>query len=100
MCLQNKIKNLLTSDIITITSDQLYELQRIGELIYEEDTLISDFIRLFKMENFYLFQEHTPKYEILLRKFDDKNVAERFIEDRLKLYEKMWNGCGCRINYF
>lgn len=26
--------------------------------------------------------------------------AHRFVEQRLATYERMWNGCGCRVDYY
>ena len=28
-----------------------------------------------------------------------RETAERFVEDRLSDYERMWDGCGCKIEY-
>jgi len=83
-----------------ISEEQLKKLKNSSKLIYEENTLISDYIRIFKMNEFYIFQERTPKGEILIRKFDDESKAKQLINSRLDIYEKMWNGCGCKVDYF
>ena len=38
--------------------------------------------------------------ERVLRLFPDAAAAERFLADRLASYERMWDGCGCRIDYY
>ena len=38
--------------------------------------------------------------ERVLRHFPDAGAAGRFIADRLAAYERMWDGCGCRIDYY
>ena len=38
--------------------------------------------------------------ERVVRLLADEDEAKRFIEDRLSRYERMWDGCGCRIDYY
>ncbi len=47
-----------------------------------------------------MVQETTDKGKIVLRRFDSDGEAFRFVADRLDTYERMWDGCGCRIDYF
>jgi len=88
------------STYTTINKEQLHEIKSSSELIYEEDTLISDFIRIFKINDLYIFQEKTPKGKILTRKFENESDAKNMVNIRLDIYEKMWNGCGCKVDYF
>ncbi len=36
----------------------------------------------------------------ILRRFEDEREVERFVQRRLDQYERMWDGCGCRIDYY
>jgi hypothetical protein len=36
----------------------------------------------------------------VVRRLGDRAAADRFIQDRLAQYERMWDGCGCRIDYY
>lgn len=38
--------------------------------------------------------------ERAIRYLGDADAARRFVVDRLAQYERMWEGCGCRIDYF
>jgi len=69
-------------------------------MIIEEDTYISDKIRLFEFEDDLIIQEKTTKDEYLLRVMKTKKEAEEFIKERLEIYNRMWDGCGCRIDYY
>ncbi len=68
--------------------------------ILERDTLISGYIRILKWHQYYLTQETTDKNEIALRLFRSKEEAEYLVNDHLNTYEDMWNGCGCKVNYY
>lgn len=38
--------------------------------------------------------------DVAVRPLADEEAVELFIADRLALYEKMWDGCGCRPDYW
>ena len=46
-----------------------------------------------------VIQEETPNGEVLLRRLDSRASAEQFVEGWLADYERMWDGCGCKIDY-
>ena len=89
-----------TANFVIISNSELQFLLSHGSTIIEQNTFLSDFIRLFQFNEIYFVQEKSPKGEYILRKFDFVEPAESFIKDRLDIYEKMWDGCGCKINYY
>jgi hypothetical protein len=36
----------------------------------------------------------------VLRQLEGPAAVRRFVTDRLDTYERMWNGCGCKIDYY
>lgn len=36
----------------------------------------------------------------VLRPLADQFAVRSFVTDRLDTYERMWNGCGCKIDYY
>jgi hypothetical protein len=46
-----------------------------------------------------MVQEETPDRVVLTRRMATREAAEAFVNDRLEIYERMWDGCGCKINY-
>ena len=100
MNINSLLKQSENSAFIKISEEQFDELKKSSVLIYEENTLISDFVRIYQVNDIFIFQEKTPKGEILIRKYKNKSEAKNLINNRLYIYEKMWNGCGCKIDYF
>lgn len=47
-----------------------------------------------------LFQEFTDKGEAAVRKVNNMPEAESIINERLETYDRMWDGCGCRVDYY
>lgn len=85
---------------LKITLDQVNELLTNCQLLIEHDTMVSDKIRLFLCGETYLVQEKSDKDEFLVRAFDTELQARQFIMDRMKIYEDMWDGCGCKVYYY
>ena len=88
-----------TKNIVLISSQELNTLLSRVEIVLEVDTLISHMIRILKVNATFWVQEKSPKNEIILRTFTSEKAAKGFVDDRLQIYEKMWDGCGCKIGY-
>lgn len=98
--LTNILIEFKAREIVFLPGENLTEFLNSVKIVSESDTLISDFIRIVCFQDWFIVQEKSPKNEILLRKFPDHESAAVFIDGRLKIYEKMWDGCGCKINYY
>ena len=83
-----------------ISEETLNSLLSDSEILIEKDTLISDKIRLLKFEDNFLIQEKSNKDELLIRLMKSKKEGEEFINSRMETYDKMWDGCGCKVEYY
>ncbi|HHE54572.1 MAG TPA: hypothetical protein ENL21_02240 [Caldithrix abyssi] len=88
------------SKYLKISLEQVQELLDNCQLLVEHDTMVSDKIRLFLCGETYLVQEKTDKDDFLLRAFETELQARQFIMERMKIYEDMWDGCGCKVYYY
>ena len=93
------IKSLKSSYVI-IDETELKSIFSVFEIVREENTHLSDFIRILSFENKFFIQEISFKKEILIRKMDSIEDAEKFMQERLDFYERKWDGCGCKIDYY
>ena len=80
--------------------EELSELRTCAELVSEEDTYLSDMIRIFRLNDLVLIQEITDKTQIIVRAAASLEDARAFVARRLETYERMWDGCGCSVSYF
>lgn len=83
-----------------INKEELQEFISSSQLIKEVDTHLSDFIRILEYNNEIFIQEMSNKNEIIIRKMFSLEQAEQFIKERLDFYDRKWDGCGCKINYY
>ncbi|MBE0538077.1 MAG: hypothetical protein IH620_00065 [Ignavibacterium sp.] len=88
------------SKYIIIQEDELKNVLDHIETIRVEDTQLSDLIRLLKYEGKLFIQETNFKKEIIIRKINSMQDADLFIKERLDYYERKWDGCGCKIDYY
>jgi hypothetical protein len=100
MNLQRIIASAKKKKYLIISEVELNELLANSKLMIEESTYISDKIRLLKYKTDLLIQEKTTKHEYLIRVMKTKKEAEDFIKDRLEIYNRMWDGCGCKVKYY
>ena len=91
---------VLNSNYLIIEDDDLKSVLNSSEIIREEDTHLSDFIRILKYDGNLFAQEITFKKEIIVRKMNSIEDADNFVQERLDYYERKWDGCGCKIDYY
>jgi hypothetical protein len=99
-----KISDVISSakkkKFLTISRDELNDILTQSKILIEENTYISDKIRLLEYEDELILQEKTTKDEYLIRRMSTQKEAEQLIKERLEIYNRMWDGCGCRIEYY
>jgi hypothetical protein len=100
MNLTKAIASASKKKYLIISELELKELLQLSKIIIEENTYISDKIRLLKFKDELLLQEKSTKDEYLIRIMKTKKEAEEFIKQRLEIYNRMWDGCGCRVEYY
>ena len=100
MKLSKTIDSVKKIKYLIISEEELDELLSTSELLVEENTYMSDKIRLLKYRDQLILQEKTTKDEYIIRSMNTKEDAEKFINERLEVYNRMWDGCGCKVEYY
>jgi len=100
MNLEKVVSTLKRKKYLIISEAELNELLSKSELLLEENTYLSDKIRLLKYNDDLLIQEKSTKEEFLVRRMNTKKEAEDLIKERLDIYNRMWDGCGCKVDYY
>jgi hypothetical protein len=97
---QELIKTLEQGEYAIISNDELQELLQNSKSKTITNTMISGNIYLLKVCNNIIVIEQSDKNELLARIFSFEDDAEAFVKDRMETYEKMWDGCGCKVKYY
>ncbi len=98
--LDKVLKKLDAQTVVILIEEELSCLMEEIEVVGEKDTYFRDMIRILGSQDIFLIQEKSDKDEILIRKADSLEEGQKFIRNRLAVYENMWNGCGCKVNYY
>lgn len=100
MNMEKLIEEIQDKLIHVMSPARLDDLLNSCEIVLERDTLISGFIRILKYKKYFLTQETTTKNEVILRLYNNKKNAEELVSEHLETYDRMWDGCGCKVNYY
>lgn len=99
MDIDDLLERLSDAARLGLSPDELAGLLEEAELVREEDTCISGMIRILRLKNTVLVQEQAPDREIVIRIRPTVEAAAEFVAGRLETYERMWDGCGCKVDY-
>ena len=94
------IRDLKNRPYVIIPSNELQRFLDEVEILDETNTHMSDFLRIVKYDAYLLVQELSPKDEVIIRPMTSMASARDFIAERMDIYEKMWDGCGCKVKYY
>jgi len=84
---------VMTSDAWDAIADAFEEIER------HATGIAGDLLIVRSGETVAAVEQPSPK-ERVLRKLEDAQAACLFVQERMVKYERMWDGCGCRIDYY
>lgn len=90
--LEGLLKSLKERSPVPLAREELASLLETARLVREENTGVAGKIRVLVADGTVLVQEETPKHDILLRSRPRLEEAMEFVDRRLALYERMWDG--------
>jgi hypothetical protein len=94
------LNNLLsTGKIVELPLDTGQRLADRFELLEDYKTGMVGHLLVIRGSAGYVVVEEQDRYRRVLRRFEEKLSALHFIRDRLDAYERMWDGCCCKIDY-
>ena len=91
---------LCRRSLISVDRDVLGDLLEAAEVLRQDETCVTGWIRILSVDGAIVVQEETQDGDVLLRRMPSVEAARRVVEHRLASYERMWDGCGCKIDYF
>lgn len=92
MTVQRLLDELARSSPARLAGEQLNALLDAADLVREENTGVAGPLRVLMLDDVVLVQEQTPQRELLLRTRSTLEEAMEFVDRRLQIYERMWDG--------
>lgn len=97
----DEISRRLNSErLIILNRSEMDALSGVMEVIRHYSTLGHGELTEAGYRGFHLVVEEPEPGEYAVRRFADRKELQLFMERRLGQYERMWDGCGCRIDYY
>ena len=95
------LRRLERERVAVLDASELSDLLEATEVIRERDTRIAGPIRILRAGEHVLVQERTSTTgDVVVREVASEEEAVRFVEQRMADYDRMWDGCGCKIDYY
>jgi hypothetical protein len=86
------LARLTAAPVVAVSPDELESVLAEAEVARLVETSLSGPIRVLAAADRILVQERTPEGQLLLRQLESRADADRFVDDRLAAYERMWDG--------
>ena len=96
---QTLMDRLETGATVLLSCDEWDALRNTFEVIEEHDTRLSGMLRLVRSPAGLAAVEQPGPDQRVVRPLADMTAARAFVTDRLETYDRMWDGCGCKIDY-
>jgi hypothetical protein len=93
-------RRLRSERIVPMPAAQWADLADKFEEIQRHDTLVAGHLLIVRGEAGLAAVEQPSPDERVVRLLSDEEEAHRFVADRLEQYERMWDGCGCKVDYY
>ena len=96
------LDSVMKKKILILPENKLDQILNIKglKILREDNTYVCNRIRILELNKKILTLEFTLNHELSIRKFKNLKEAEEFVNDRLETYDKMWDGCGCKVDYY
>ncbi len=94
------LERIVVGRVETLGPDELPDLLAAVRCVREVDTRLAGQLRILDLGGVLLVQEQTTRGQLLVRRIGSLEAAEALIASRLETYERMWDGCGCKVDYF
>ena len=93
-------RRLKDERIVPMAEAEWAELAEACEVVERHDTLVAGELLVVCCAGALAAVEQPTAGERVLRRLSDAEAMGRFVKERLEAYERMWDGCGCKIDYY
>ncbi len=93
------LDRLDAGEIVVLDQTDWESLSPAFELVEEHDTHMSGMLRLVRHPGGLAAVEQPSPGQRTIRPMPDMDTARSFVAERLNTYDRMWDGCGCKVDY-
>ncbi len=86
--------------IVVVADDEWNHLAASFPEVERHDTMVAGDLLIIRAAAGLAAVEQPKAKERVVRLLGDSDAVQRFVAERLSLYERMWDGCGCKVDYY
>lgn len=100
MTVDELLARLQTEPVVPLPTAEWDALAPAFHEVERHNTYISGDLVIVEAGEVLLAVEEPSSQERTVRRLANRDEADAFVRDRLDTYERMWDGCGCRVEYY
>ena len=100
MTIQELTDRLQSERVVALTDAEWAELENGFDEVERHDTMIAGDLLIIRASVGLAAVERPHTDERVVRLLRDPDEVRQFVRERLSLYERMWDGCGCKVDYY
>jgi len=96
---QQVMRKLRSGGIVSLSSAEWERLAPRFEVLEIHETRLAGQLLLVRGPAGLAAVERPERGRRVIRPLADETAARAFVKDRLETYDRLWDGCGCHIDY-
>ena len=100
MTAQELNDRLQTERMVGLADVEWAELEDSCDEVERHDTIVAGDLLIVRTDAGLAAVEQPRSGERVVRLLGGIDAVRPFVQQRLSLYERMWDGCGCKVDYY
>jgi hypothetical protein len=99
MSTDNLTERIRSEGIVTLENDVWQDVAHTFEEVERHDTFLAGDLVIARRHGILVAIETPTSRRHVVRRLAEDEVRV-FVQERLDTYERMWDGCGCKVEYY
>jgi hypothetical protein len=93
-------RRLTAEHIVPLTAGEWAALADVLDEIERHHTMVAGDLLVVRTAAGLAAVERPTRDERVVRLLGEESAVSAFVAERMAQYERMWDGCGCRVDYY
>jgi hypothetical protein len=101
MTVQELTDRLQAGEVVVLETETWSALATSFDEVEAHDTHFYGSIRVMRGDSpGFMVAEEPKATERVVRLLGDEGAVAQFVADRMRTYDRMWDGCGCKVDFY
>lgn len=93
-------RRLEETGIVSLSAEEWREVGPAFEEVERHDTRLAGDLVIYRDRDGFFALEEPSRDARVVRGLEDEGEVRAFVSKRFEEYERMWDGCGCKVEYY